>query len=385
MQTIRKEELIERAEALLPSIAARTGYAQENRTLHTDTVREVQEAGLLETLVPKKYGGHELGLDAMTDIARTLSTACMSTGWVMGFYVGHNWMMTRFSEKAQKEVFADSPAQKIPGQIKPTIKGKKVKGGYELNGRASWLSGIMHADWLFCGVGVEDGPPLLALMHSDDYEVDDVWNMAGMEGTGSNDVVCNEVFVPDYRTVEVPGFVEGHTEGNQAYENPMYFLPALPFIYAEVMGILVGGLEGATNDYLELLKSRDTAWSTPKLTEMQTVHVNIGNAVARSNAARKLLDRLVEETIDIQMSRGIDMKDRLRLKLDAGYIANHCREAVNALMHQSGGQSFERTSPLQTHFRDINTLSVHAFWDWHVSREQYGRGEVGMKPSHPLL
>ena len=382
---VSREELLERTEALLPAIASRTGYAADHRTLHEDTVKEIEEAGLLEAIVPEKYGGHGNNIDTLKDIARTLSRACMSTGWVMGFYIGHNWMMTRFTEKAQNEVFADKPYAKIPGQIKPSIKATRVKGGYELNGRASWLSGIMHADWLFTGAGVEGGPPILALMKAGDYAVDDVWDMAGMQGTGSNDVVCNEVFVPDYRIVDIPSFITGETEGNQGYESPMYHMPILPFMYTQVMGILVGGLEGATAEYLKMLKSRDTAFSSVKLTDMQTVHVNIGNAAGRANAGRKLLDSLVEEIIETQMSRGITMRDRLKLKLDAGYIANHCRESVNTLIHQSGGQSFQRTSPIQNHFRDINTLAVHAFWDWHVSREQYGRGEVGLDPNHPLI
>ena len=382
---ISKQELLERTQSLLPDIAKRTAYAAEHRILHPDTVKEIEEAGLLQALVPSKFGGHELNVDAMTDIARLLSQRCMSTGWVIGFFIGHNWMMTRFSEQVQREVFADKPSPRIPGQINPTVKATPVKGGYELNGRASWLSGIMHAEWLFTGVHLEDQAPKLALLKAGEYEVDDVWYMSGMEGTGSNDLVCNEVFVPEYRTVDVPDFIEGRTEGNQRYENPMFFLPALPFIYAEVMGILVGGLEGATQDYIEMLKTRDMAFSDQKLTDLPTVHLNIGNAVAKSNAARKLLDRLIQEIIELQMGEGISMEDRLRLKLDAGYIANHCRESVNSLMHQSGGKSFQTKSPLQAHFRDINTLSVHAFWDWQVSREQFGRGVVGLKPTHPLI
>lgn len=382
---ISKEELLERTESLLPGISSRIAYAAEHRTLHSDTVKEVEDAELLQALVPKKFGGHELNLDTMTDISRLLSQRCMSTGWIISFYIGHNWMMTRFNEQVQKEVFADMPYAKIAGQIKPTIKATPVKGGYELNGRANWMSGIMHSNWSFTGVNIEGQAPKLALMKAGDYEIDDVWHMSGMEGTGSNDLVCNEVFVPEHRTVDVPGFIEGRTEGNQGYENPMFIMPVLPFMYTEAIGILVGGLEGATQEYIKILKNRDTAFSDKKLTEMQTVHVNMGNAVSRSNAARKLLDRLVQEIIELQMDKGITFEDRLRLKLDAGYIANHCRESVNTLIHQSGGQSFQKQSPIQTHFRDINTLSVHAFWDWHVSREQFGRGLVGLEQSHPLI
>jgi 3-hydroxy-9,10-secoandrosta-1,3,5(10)-triene-9,17-dione monooxygenase len=380
-----REELLERVESLLPKIAARSGYVAEHGVLHPDTINELDEAEILRTLIPKEYGGFELNIDTLSDISRLLSRSCMSTGWVMAFFVGHNWMVTRFGKKTQDEVFSDNPSPKVPGQIKPTVTAKRVKGGFELTGRSSWNSGIMHADWVLTGIAIDGEAPKLALVRAGDYEVDVVWDMCAMEGTGSNDMICDGTFVPEHRTMEVPAFVEGRTEGNRRYSNPLYSMPVMPFIYAEVMGVLVGGLEGAAQRYIEMLNGRDPAYSPGKLSEMPTVHVKMGDAVSRVNAAGKLLHSLVQETIELQNTRGITMDDRLRLKLDAGYIANHCRESVNALIHDSGGQSFQRKSPIQSHFRDINALSVHAFWDWYVCREQFGRGQVGLEPSHPLI
>jgi 3-hydroxy-9,10-secoandrosta-1,3,5(10)-triene-9,17-dione monooxygenase len=380
-----KEELLGRVEALLPGIEARTRWVAEHGRLHPDTVRELEDAEIMKTLIPKDYGGFELNLDTMSDISRTLSSACMSTGWVMGFFVGHNWMVTRFEEKTQGEVFNGNAYPKIPGQIRPTHTAKRVKGGYELNGRSKWNSGLMHADWVLTGIAIEGEPPQLALVKAGDYEVDEVWDMAAMAGSGSNDMICHDTFVPDHRVCEVPGFVEGRTAGNQSYTNPLYLMPVLPFMYSEVISVMVGGLEGATEHYIRQLQGGDAAYSPGKLAEMQSVHVKIGDAAARARTARKLIDSNIAETLEIQQSREFTMEDRLRLKLDAGTVANHCRQSINELIHDAGARSFENQSPIQAHFRDINALSVHAFWDWHVCREQYGRGQVGLEPSHPLV
>ena len=219
----------------------------------------------------------------------------------------------------------------------------------------------------------------------DDRQVDVVWDMSAMEGTGSNDMICDGSFVPDHRIVEVPGFVEGRTEGNQRYDNPLYLMPVLPFMYSEVISVMVGGLEGATQHYIDMLRGEDPAYSPGKLAEMPTVHVKMGEAASRSRTARKLMDSLIDETVEIQQSRAYTMDDRLRLKLDAGTIANHCRQSINELIHDAGARSFENDSPIQAHFRDINALSVHAFWDWHVCREQYGRGQVGLERNELFL
>ena len=380
-----REELLERVEALLPGIAARARWVTDHGRLHPETIRELEEAEIMRTLIPKQHGGFELNIDTMADISRLLGRSCMSTAWVMGFFVGHNWMVTRFSEQTQDDVFGDNPNPKIPGQIRPMHTAKRVTGGYELNGRSTWNSGIMHADWVLTGISLDDEAPRLALLKAGDYEVDETWDMSAMEGSGSNDMICNATFVPDHRTCEVPGFVEGRTEGNQNYNNPLYLMPVLPFMYSEVISAMVGGVEGATQHYTEMLQSRDPAYSPGRLAEMPTVHLKIGDAASRARTAGKLIDSLVAETLEIQQTREFTMEDRLRLKLDAGTVVNHCRLSVNELIHDAGARSFENDSPIQARFRDINALSVHAFWDWHVCREQYGRSVVGLEPTHPAI
>lgn len=380
-----REELLERVESLLPNIAARRSYVTEHGLLHQDTIKELEQAEIMRTLIPKHYGGFELNVNTLSDISRTLARGCMSTAWVMGFFVGHNWMVTRFSEKAQDDVFHNSRYPKIPGQVRPMHKAKPVAGGYELSGRSNWNSGIMHADWVLTGLNVGDEEPKVALVKAGDFEVDVVWDAAAMEGTGSNDMICEGTFVPLHRTMDVSAFFQGGSESNSRFGNPLYTMPMLPFMYSQVISVMVGGLEGATRHYIEMLQSRGPAYSHGKLAEMPIVHVKIGEAASRSRTVGKLQDALIAETVEIQTTREFTLEDRLRLKLDAGTIANHCRASINELIHDAGAASFNKESPLQAWFRDINSLSVHAFWDWHVCREQYGRGQVGLEPNHPVV
>jgi hypothetical protein len=79
------------------------------------------------------------------------------------------------------------------------------------------------------------------------------------------------------------------------------------------------------------------------------------------------------------------MADRLQLRAHAGFVVDHCRRAINELMSQSGSAAFRCDLPLQRFFRDMNMLATHAFFEWDTSREQYGRGKLGLDPTHPLL
>ena len=86
------EELIQRAQALLPSLRERSAEAEENRRLSDETVAEFRAAGFHKILQPRRFGGYELGIDTAAEVIRTLATACGSSGWVANLFILHNWL-----------------------------------------------------------------------------------------------------------------------------------------------------------------------------------------------------------------------------------------------------------------------------------------------------
>jgi alkylation response protein AidB-like acyl-CoA dehydrogenase len=377
-----KAELLERVDALLPAIAARAGESEDNRRPHDKTIRELIDAEILQALVPRRFGGHELHLDTMADIVRRVSSACVSSGWITAFYIGHNWMVTKFSERAQKEVFAERPFALVPVQTSPTMEIKPVPGGHEITGRSSWGSGIMHADWVIVAGGLGRDDARVFMLPIEEVAVDDVWFMSGMAGTGSNDIVVEDAFVPEHRSISASDFFVGKSS---VHENPLYSLPFIPFIYCEAVGVYSGGLDGATAAYERLVQNKVMSWTGDVLAEKPIAHLDLGDARSRAQAAGILFDRLVEDTIALTDGSEISLDVRVDLKLRAGYIADLCREAVNAMMARAGTRSFQKDAPLQRYFRDINALATHAFIDWQSCREIYGRHLLGLPPNHPLV
>ncbi len=373
--------LLERVNALVPKIAARARETEAQRRPHDDSIADLIDAEVFQTLVPKCFGGHELNLDTHVAIVRAISGACMSTGWVTAFYMGHNWMVTKFPEQAQREVFAERPFGLIPIQPSPTVTIKPVSGGYEISGRSSFSSGIMNADWVI--VAKAGGPDARAfLVPIAECVVDDVWHMSGMAGTGSNDVIVENVFVPEHRTLEGGEMFNGM---DSIHSNPLYSIPLLAFIYCEVLGVYSGGLKGATAEYDAHVQAKKMTWGGDALAGKQATHIQLGEAHARALSADMLVDRHVADTMALADARGFTLDARIDLKLRAGYICDLCRESINTMMARAGTKSFALDKPLQRFFRDMNTLTSHAFLDWEVSRELYGRHRLGLKPNHPLL
>src|SRR4051794_26585373 len=92
-QDVTLDELIGRAEAMLPAIADRALQTERDRRIPQETLDEIEAAGLNRILHPVRYGGYGLDYDAFFEISWRLSSACGSTGWVYSGASGDHWQL----------------------------------------------------------------------------------------------------------------------------------------------------------------------------------------------------------------------------------------------------------------------------------------------------
>lgn len=379
------EEIVERARALAPAIAGRAAATEQGRAPDDDTIRELIEAELFSILVPPRWGGLGLGIETHREVVEIISATCMSTGWITAFYSGHNFLACKFPETAQEEFFAGRGYAMIPLTAAPTMTVEPEEGGVRVSGRASWGSGIMHADWVaFAAVGTT-GDLLMVAVHADEVTVEDVWRMEGMAGTGSNDYVVDDVFVPEHRVVDLIAFAEGDTEGARVHEERSYRMAMMPFLHVEAVPVFVGGLRGAVTAFEEMVRNRVTSHAGTVVAEDPHAHLLLGEALTAASVAERLMADQVDQTVAIAAARSFTLEDRVALKGQAAFLVDHCRRTVNELVHHAGTTNFATDAPLQRFWRDINMLSTHAFWNWSSTREQRGRHALGLDITTPLI
>jgi 3-hydroxy-9,10-secoandrosta-1,3,5(10)-triene-9,17-dione monooxygenase len=383
-----RSELIGRARELAPVFAARALDEEAARAPLDSTVRDMVDSGILATLTPKRYGGHELGVDVMAAITRIWSEACPSTGWVAAFYMGAAWRAQMFGEQAQREIFADKPHMLCAGQAAPLREVLRVPGGYRISGQTPWSSGSVHAEWItFVGVLIEEGTPpapLMFMVPRAETELVDTWFVAGMRGTGSNDMRVEDVFVPEYRTTSFALAMSGQTPGQALHGNPMYCKPFLPFAMTEVVPVLVGAMRGAANGFLRRTQERQGTISGVKAAGKPATQMRLARAIACADAAETLLDTYLDLFMADRPEQ-TDLFDRSTMKLKAAFISDLCRNGINDIARGIGGDGFRDASPLQRYFRDVNMLAVHAFLDIDTAAESYGRMTLGLPPEDVLL
>src|SRR5690606_25593085 len=75
-------ELIGRAHDLLPTLKARAAETEALRRPHDDTIRDLIDAGIVQMLVPKRWGGAESDLKTVYEVVDVLAQGCISTAWI---------------------------------------------------------------------------------------------------------------------------------------------------------------------------------------------------------------------------------------------------------------------------------------------------------------
>lgn len=382
--SVTANELIERAKTLAPRIAERAKEAEAQRKVADETIVELLDSQILQMLVPKKWGGPEMDLEVMLEVVEIISSACISTGWIAAFYIAHNAYVPKFSHRAQQELWGKKGYVLMPAANAPTMKAARVDGGWRVSGSAAWGSGIMHADWAMVSAITDEGLQKF-VMPADQIGIDDVWHFTGMAGTGSNTMVIDNLFVPDYLSISGSEFTRGGTPTSREYDNPLYSLPLLVLAYCTLIPVVTGGLRGAYHCFRDIVNKRVRNFSQSVVKEQQYTHLSLGEMEIRVRVAQDLARKVFADISTTMHAREFNRNDRLEIKGTAAFLAQHCLQSVNLMMSRAGASNFHLDQPLQRHWRDLNTACSHAFWDWDITREQTGRNLLDLQLTHPLI
>jgi alkylation response protein AidB-like acyl-CoA dehydrogenase len=380
-------DLVERVRALQPLIAGCAEEAERRRKPVDEVIAALEQTGVFRAYVPRRFGGYEIDPDTFIDIGIAVGEACTSTGWVTTFYMEHNWMLAQFPPETQQDVFGRQPYVLAPASISPTGQAKRRDDGYVVSGRWAWGTGVVHADWVLLN-GVVEGDAFdirLFLVPRDQIHVDDTWDCAGMAGTGSNDMIADDVFVPAARSEPLLAMAVGRGSGAGWHGSPCYRHPMLPLlsIAAAVPGL--GAARRAVQIFRERLGSRTLFGTLSRQAERGSAQVRLAHAAVRIGEAETLLRDAGRSMARWGVAEDIcPALERARLRLQVAHVVEICRDVVRSLMEASGASAHLRTHPMQRIHRDVHTLSCHTVFDLDIGAENYGRLLLGLDPITPI-
>lgn len=393
LAALTPEELVRRTTALKPLVAAHAAECEELRRPVDAVWSAIRKTGVFYHFVPKRYGGLEFDIDSFIDAMLPIAEGCASTGWVTAFCVEHNWMLAQFPEKLQDETFGgDFPYIIAPGATNPPGVAQPVDGGYRLTGRWKWGTGIMHADWvMITGMVPGENPPrqLFLTLPADEVEVLDTWHVDGMAGTGSNDIRCEDIFVPEHRVMDMGEMRMGCAPGATIHaHNPIYRMPMTPFLAITAAIAAVGVARSAVENFRERIGVRTMLGTTVKQVEKASAHMRLGEAAAKTQTAEMILREVGRRNVALTEAAGsglVSNEDRIAMRAQVALAMDLCRHAVRLLVDGAGSSAHMLSSPLQRAMRDINVMASHVVYDFDAATELLGRSLIGLSPNTPVF
>jgi 3-hydroxy-9,10-secoandrosta-1,3,5(10)-triene-9,17-dione monooxygenase len=384
-------EVLDAVVPLLPTIAARSGLADENRMLPAETLEELVAAGVLRMLQPKRYGGREAHPREFIHAVRLLAGACGSTGWVASVLGVHPWHVALFPESAQDEAFGVDPDSVVCSAYAPLGRLEPVPGGFELTGHWSFSSGSDHADWALLGALSSDqgGPEefVTALVPRADFRVVDLWDVVGLRGTGSNDVHVERAFVPAHRTLPHREQLALRGPGQEVNPGPLYRMPFASVFTAAVAAPVLGAVMGGLDDWVAHMRDRvRVSPAGGRFAEDPFAQVAVARAASQIDAACLQMDRNLDELFACATrAEPIPMELRLRARRDQVLGTERALEAIDLLFKTAGGNSLHRGNPIERAWRDAHAGSVHVANDVERALAGYGRHAFGLPVTDTLV
>ena len=351
--------MMERIVGLQPLLRDNSDRARTERRVPAENIQALQEAGFFLALQPARWGGFEVDPRDFFRMQMVIAEACMSTAWASGIVAVHAFQIALMDHRAQADVWSDDIHTRVSSSYAPMGKVEAVEGGFRFSGRWGWSSGCDHCSWALLGGILPDGSYRTFLVPRTDYRIEDTWYSMGLQGTGSNDIIVDDVFVPDYRTHKQTDGFEGTNPGVDENSALLYHLPWAQLFIRVVSTPAIGAARDALSLYTSLVQGKASGDVT-KLAKDTGTQMRI--AAAKNTIAEMttvLLANFEAMMSALRAGEAITLEDRILYRYQASLVIEKSIAVVDELFSSAGGSSVFHGSSIQQRFLDIHTARAH--------------------------
>ncbi len=346
-----RHDWVAKARALSGEIGAHCAAHDADDSFVSEAFAALKREGFFSALVPVEFGGDDVSVTELGHAIRVIAAACSSTGLAFTMH-SHVTALAAWRHR-QGQPGLEGLLRKVgEGAILLSSGGsdwlpsggtaEKVDGGYRITARKGFSSGTPAGTILATSAVIADDPEGPTVIHfpvplsAEGVSVEETWRVMGMRGTGSHDIVLDQVFVPDeVVTARRP----------QGKWHPFFHaisMIAFPVIYSAYVGVA----EAARDKALELAKKR------PADAGLIATVGQMENALL---TARTLHERML--WLSDNASPGPETtKEALALRTLVGDAAI---ATVEKAMMVAGGAAFYRSKGLERSFRDVQAARFH--------------------------
>ena len=203
-------DLLEHVRKIGPVLQENATATEELGRLNEPTFEALKPLRMSHIFAAEEIGGAQLSPTQGLQLIEAITYQSGAAGWVSMVHACIGAMSAAFlPDTAIARLFGGETDNRFSGQGTPTGMLKKVDGGYRLNGKWSYASGIHHATFTHTAALLDDGSGqpakdengnvvvLCAHAPVGEHGLLGNWNVLGLQGTGSIDYDAKDVFIPD--------------------------------------------------------------------------------------------------------------------------------------------------------------------------------------------
>jgi alkylation response protein AidB-like acyl-CoA dehydrogenase len=345
-------ERIAAVRKLAPAVAAHRAALDAERRLPAPLARTLADAGLFRLWLPRAFSGPELSVRDFIDVVSEAARLDGSVGWNIAVGATYSRFAGYLSPEVAGEIFAE-PRGVVAGSVNPTGRAERVDGGWRVNGRWSYGSGIHQSTWVFGNCVTESGDVLSCFVPARAVEVIDNWRVGGLRGTGSCDYVIRDAIVSERFTLRA-------FDARPTQPGTLYAMPLITVFATAIAAVPLGIARAAIDEVVDLASKKTPTGSKALLRDREAAQAQVGRAESLVRASRAFLRESVDELADIVERTGeASMHARALVRLACANATEQGAAAVRLMFDAAGATANFESSPLERCLRDVLAASQH--------------------------
>lgn len=352
IKTAQQKQWLQKLSELKDEIKGSAQQTDELAIFPKKNIEALAKIGYPKITLPKEQGGEGLKTYDMVLLQETLASfdgnTALSIGWTLGV-IGDLFDKKLWTE-AQLILFADEVLNGaiVNRSVSEAKTGSPARGGrpgtyavkenntWIINGRKSFTTASPVLTHFITSAWIEEKQRVgFFLIHKDlpGLSIDETWDVISMRGTGSHDLVLENVVVDESKLVELPDKPSGK------YNGWMLHIPACYL-----------GIAQAARDYAIHFANHHTPNSlNGPISQLPNVQQHLGTIDLKLIQARHLIYSVAEMYDDEKR------RDELENEVEVvkHTVTNAAIEIVDLAMRVVGAKSLGRDNPLQRYYRDV--------------------------------
>jgi alkylation response protein AidB-like acyl-CoA dehydrogenase len=377
-------ECMERARKLGPLITEHAAESERLGQLSTKVVDAFHEAGLFRVMLPVSMGGFNLTIAQQCEIAEQIARFDGATGWNFAIGSGGPPIANFVTREAFENIFGD-PRALGAGSFNPVGNSAVAcDGGFRFTGKATYASGCAQATWIAVnGIELIDGAPQIVngipkfragMFPIKSAKILNTWTVSGLRGTGSNDVVFENVFVPESYTFEFPNPRSAWQTG------PVARIPLMVQLGGTLAAVGLGIARHAIDALKDLAVGKIPLGTMASLRERPIAQLQLGEAEGSLRAARSYLYAgLAEVWHRGEANQPFDDEALVSARLATVTAGKLAARAVDLVYDAAGISSMHTGLPIERCWRDVHAVTQHVTMNT-ARYEVAGRVLFGLPP-----